>query len=239
MPSESHSPAFDPNVAIVTGASRGIGRAAALALARRGTAVALASRNPAGLVAAENEIRELGGRSTTIPVDVADASRVEELFEETERRLGPVELLVNNAGVVERHTVVETTEESWDHVLDVNLKGAFLCTRAALSRMIPRRGGRIVNVASISGRLGTPQLSAYCASKWGLLGLAKATAEEVRRHGVQVFSVCPGSVNTEMLRKGLPGARPQMEPETVASVIVYLATEAPDAMTGAIVDVFG
>ena len=96
-----------------------------------------------------------------------------------------------------------------------------------------------MNVSSISGKLGTPLLSAYCASKWGLLGFSLAASEELKARGVQVFSVCPGSVNTEMLQQGLPGASPDMEPEDVASVIVYLGTEAPDAMTGAAVDVFG
>jgi NAD(P)-dependent dehydrogenase (short-subunit alcohol dehydrogenase family) len=134
---------------------------------------------------------------------------------------------------------VETDLSAWRRVLDVNLTGAFLCTRAVLPRMIDRARGRIVNVSSISGTLGTPELAAYCASKWGLIGFTKAAAEELKPHGVQVFSLCPGSVNTEMLRKGLPGATPDMEPEDVAGVIVYLATEAPDAMTGASVDVFG
>jgi len=119
------------------------------------------------------------------------------------------------------------------------LKGAFLCTKAVLPEMIRRGRGRIVNVSSIAGKIGTPQLAAYCASKWGLIGLTKATAEEVRGDSVHVFSACPGSVNTTMLEKGLPGATPDMEPEDVSNVIVYLATDAPEAMTGAAVDVFG
>jgi 3-oxoacyl-[acyl-carrier protein] reductase len=146
---------------------------------------------------------------------------------------------VNNAGTLERAPVVETDAAAWDRVLDVNLKGAFLCTRAVLASMIERRRGRIVNVSSISGKLGTPLLASYCASKWGLLGFSLASAEELKPQGIQVFSVCPGSVNTEMLQQGLPGADPDMEPEDVASVIVYLGIEAPDAMTGAAVDVFG
>lgn len=230
---------FEPKVAIVTGASQGIGRAIAKALSGRGVAVALAARNSVGLVSVDNEIRERGGRSFVIPTDVRDEGRVQEMAEETARRFGPVDLLVNNAGVVDRRAIVETELSDWDRVLDVNLKGTFLCTRAVLPEMIARRRGRIVNVSSISGRLGTPFLSAYCASKWGLLGFTKASAEEVKDHGVQVFAVCPGSVRTEMLQKGLPGAKPQMEPEDVAAVVVYLATEAPDAMTGAAVDVFG
>ena len=230
---------FRPEVAVITGAGRGIGRATALAFAGRGVAVALGARTPADLTEVERRIVETGGRALALPTDVAVAAQVERLVRETEDRLGPVDVLVNNAGVVEREWLVETSEESWDRVLGINLKGAFLSTRAVLPSMIARRRGRIVNVSSISGRLGTPRLAPYCASKWGLIGLTKAVAEEVRGHQVHVFAVCPGSVDTEMLRKGLPGAEPQMSPEAVASLVVYLATEAPSALTGAAIDIFG
>ena len=227
---------FAPEVAIVTGASRGIGRATASALARRGVSVALAGRSREALLMVE---RELSGRAISIPTDVSDDAAVAAMVERAAGELGPIDLLVNNAGTLERASVVETDAAAWDRVLDVNLKGAFLCTRAVLPSMIERGRGRIVNVSSISGKLGTPLLASYCASKWGLLGFSLATAEEMKGKGVQVFSVCPGSVNTEMLQRGLPGAKPDMEPEDVASVIVYLGTEAPDAMTGAAVEVFG
>ena len=231
--------AFEPKVAIVTGASHGIGRSTSLALAARGIAVALAARNRPSLAAIENEIRDQGGVALTIPTDVTDAAGVEAMVEQTSRELGPIDLLVNNAGVVARGPIVDTDEATWDDVLDINLKGAFLCTKAVLPEMIRRGRGRIVNVSSIAGKIGTLQLAAYGASKWGLIGLTKATAEEVRGDGVHVFSACPGSVNTAMLEKGLPGATPDMEPEDVSNVIVYLAMDAPEAMTGAAVDVFG
>lgn len=201
--------------------------------------MALAARHRETLAAAGSEIRELGGTALIVPTDVAVADSVETMVSQTVRELGPIDLLVNNAGVVSRGAVIDTDEGTWDEVLDINLKGAFLCTKAVLPDMMRRAHGRIVNVSSISGKLGTPNLAAYCASKWGLIGLTKATAEEVRNHGVQVFAVCPGSVNTEMLQKGLPGAKPAMEPRDVSDVIVYLATRAPAAMTGAAVDVFG
>jgi len=230
---------FEPEVALITGASRGIGRATAIALARRGVSVVLAARNREALATVEREIREIGGRALSIATDVSDEAAVAAMVEKTARELGPIDLLVNNAGTLERAQVVDTEAAAWDRVLDVNLKGAFLCTRAVLPSMIDRGRGRVVNVSSISGKLGTPLLTAYCASKWGLLGFSLATAEEMKPHGIQVFSVCPGSVNTVMLEQGLPGATPDMEPEDVASIIVYLGTEAPDAMTGAAVDVFG
>jgi 3-oxoacyl-[acyl-carrier protein] reductase len=181
----------------------------------------------------------MGGRALSILADVSDEASVRAMAETASRDLGPIDLLVNNAGTLARAPVVETDSTSWDRVLGVNLKGAFLCTRAVLPSMIERGRGRIVNVSSISGKLGTKHLSAYCASKWGLLGFSLAAAEELKGQGVQVFSVCPGSVNTAMLQQGIPGATPDMEPEDVASVIVYLGTEAPDAMTGAAIDVFG
>jgi NAD(P)-dependent dehydrogenase (short-subunit alcohol dehydrogenase family) len=230
---------FEPKVAIVTGASRGIGRATAIALARRGVSVALAARSAEALADVDREIRRLGGRALPVPTDVSDDAAVGTLVRDTSRALGPVDLLVNNAGVVERRPLVDTDPEIWERILGVNLTGAFLCTRAVLPSMLERGRGRIVNVSSISGKVGTPLLAAYCASKWGLLGLALASAEELKPKGIQVFSVCPGSVNTEMLSKGLPGATPDMEPEDVASVVVFLGTDAPDAMTGAAIDIFG
>lgn len=231
--------AFEPKVAIVTGASRGIGRATALALAARSIKVALAARTPEPLAAVENEIRDASGLAIAIPTDVADAASVASMVKHASRELGPIDLLVNNAGIVARSLVVDTDESTWDDVIDINLKSAFLCTKAVLPEMLERGRGRIVNVSSISGRLGTPELSAYCASKWGLIGFTKATAEETRGSGVHLFSVCPGSVNTEMLQQGRPGAKPDMEPEDVSDVIVFLATDAPEAMTGSAVDVFG
>ena len=230
---------YRPNVAIVTGAGKGIGRRVAIQLASREVSVALASRTSSDLIPLEKEIRNAGGIALAIATDVSKAAQVAQLVQETSERLGPVDVLVNNAGVVEPSLIVDTPEESWDRVLDINLKGAFLCTRMVLPSMIQRHRGRIINVSSISGRLGTPRLASYCASKWGLIGLTKAIAEEVREHNIQAFAICPGSVDTEMLGRGLPGAKPQMGPEEVASAIVHLATEVPGAMTGAAIDMFG
>ncbi|HXU60122.1 MAG TPA: SDR family oxidoreductase, partial [Polyangia bacterium] len=149
------------------------------------------------------------------------------------------DVVVNNAGIATRGPLEETPIQTWDAVMDANLRGTFLVTRGFLPAMRARRAGRIVNVASISGRQGTANLTAYCAAKHGVVGLTRALAEEVRADGIAVNAVCPGSVDTEMLRVGMPGAKPDMSPDDVANVIIYLAAYAPLALTGSCVDVFG
>ena len=211
-------------IAIVTGASRGIGRAITDLLAGAGAKVAGCARH------AVDEI---------IACDVGRPAEVERFAAEVLRRFGTPDLLVNNAGLVARAQLDETSLENWDAVLDSNLKGTFLVTRAFLPAMRARRGGRIVNIASISGRQGTAGLTAYCAAKHGVVGLTRALAEELRPDGIAVNAVCPGSVDTDMLRVGMPGARPAMSPEDVANVVIYLAAYAPPALTGSCVDVFG
>jgi len=211
-------------IAVVTGASRGIGRSIATLLAGAGAKVAGCARQAVGEI---------------IACDVGRPAEVERFAAEVLRRFGPPDLLVNNAGLVARAPLDETSLENWDAVLDSNLKGTFLITRAFLPAMRARRGGRIVNIASISGLQGTAGLTAYCAAKHGVVGLTRALAEELRPDGVAVNAVCPGSVDTDMLRVGMPGARPAMSPEDVANVVIYLAAYAPPALTGSCVDVFG
>jgi 3-oxoacyl-[acyl-carrier protein] reductase len=211
-------------VAVVTGASRGIGRAIAEQLTAAGVKVAGCARQAAPGVSA---------------CDVGRPADVQRFAAEVLERFGPPDLLINNAGLVARARLEETSLESWDAVLDSNLKGTFLVTRAFLPAMRARGGARIVNIASISGRQGTASLTAYCAAKHGVVGLTRALAEELRPDGIAVNAVCPGSVDTDMLRLGMPGARPDMSPEDVANVVIYLCAYAPPALTGSSVDVFG
>jgi 3-oxoacyl-[acyl-carrier protein] reductase len=211
--------------AVVTGASRGIGKATATALARAGARVAGCARHAVG--------------DDVLACDVGRPDQVARFADEVLRRFGAPDVLVNNAGIAARGRLDEMAVETWDAVLEANLRGTFLITRAFLPAMRARRGGRIVNVASISGRQGTAQLTAYCAAKHGVVGLTRALAEELRPDGIAVNAVCPGSVDTDMLRVGMPGARPDMSADEVAGVVLYLAAEAPPALTGSCVDMFG
>lgn len=219
--------------AIVTGGGRGIGAATARALTLLGAQVTVFARTGVELRA----LVEGGAAALAIEGDVSKEADVTRLVDAHQRALGPCDVLVNNAGVVERGLVEETSPEAWRRVLEVNLTGAFLCARAIVPWMKERRSGRIVNVASISGTLGSERSSAYNASKWGLIGLTKCLAEELRSFGIQVMSVSPGSVDTDMLKK--TPFPPDMQPEEVAKVIAWCAFEAPGAMTGANVEVFG
>jgi len=219
--------------AIVTGGGRGIGAATARALSALGARVTVFARSEAEMAAVVRE----GGAALAVAGDVSREEDVARLVAAHEAGLGPCHVLVNNAGVLARGRVEDLSPEAWRRVLEVNLTGAFLCARAVVPGMRKRRRGRIVNVASISGTLGTPEATAYNASKWGLIGFTKSLAEELRPDGIQVLSVSPGSVDTEMLRA--TPFPPAMTAEDVARVIAWCASEAPDAMTGANVEVFG
>ena len=213
-------------VAVVTGASRGIGLAIADLFRREGAQVAGCARRAVATAGVE-------------ACDVQVAADVARFASSVRERLGEPDILVNNAGIVVRARLDVLDESDWDEVVGSNLKGTFLVTRAFLGGMRSRRSGRIINIASISGRLGTAGLTAYCAAKHGVVGLTRALAEETRDDGLQVNAICPGSVDTDMLKVGMPGAEPKMSTDEIARVALFLAADAPAALTGSCVDVFG
>ena len=224
-------------IAVVTGAGQGIGKATALRLAARGHDVALLGRSIEALQEVASTIRKSGRRAFAMHCDVSSASEVEHARDAVLAEFGAPHVVVNNAGVSHRADVVSMSESDWDEVIDVNLKGAFLITRAFLPSMISRKNGRFIAISSISATLGTPRMTAYCASKWGLVGFTKALAEELRGTGLQALAVLPGSVDTPMLEGS--GFSPGMTPDEVAGLVVYAALDAPAAMNGSAIEMFG
>jgi len=225
-------------IAVVTGASRGIGRAIALRLAEAGADVALWARDDAALQRVADEVGALGVRAQATACDVADPAAVRAAAERVRQDLGPVTIVVNNAGAVLRKPTLEISDDEWRQVQAVNVDGTFYVTRAFLPDLI-RASGRVINISSIAGREGTALLAAYCAAKHAVVGLTRALAEELRAAKVCVNAVCPGSVDTVMLREGMPGASPDMSPDDIARTVLFLACGAPQALTGACIDVYG
>jgi NAD(P)-dependent dehydrogenase (short-subunit alcohol dehydrogenase family) len=225
-------------LAVVTGAGSGIGRAIALALAKRGLDLALVGRSEAGLRETEQLLARLGGKALVVRADVTSSDDVSRAAVEILHALGTPRVVVNNAGIVGRKArVEELTDDDWDAVLGSNLRGLFLVTRALLPSMRAAGTGRLVTIASISATLGSPGLAPYAASKWGAVGFTKSLAEELRSSGLQALAVLPGTVDTSMARVG--GFAPQMSPDDVAGLVVYAALDAPDAMNGSAIECFG
>jgi 3-oxoacyl-[acyl-carrier protein] reductase len=228
-------------VALITGASRGVGRATALRFAQAGAAVALAARDTTALDQAAAEIRATGGVALACPCDVADEASVIELFRRIAGALGPVDILVNSAGAVAQARFEDLDAATWDHVLGVNLRGVFLCCREAFREMIPRGGGVIVNLSSLSGVKGVekfPGLSAYNVSKYGVAGLSEILAVEGKPHHIRVVAVSPGAVDTEMLRAAAPHLKPDMTPDELARILLFLV--GPDArpLSGSNIEIY-
>jgi 3-oxoacyl-[acyl-carrier protein] reductase len=223
--------------AIVTGASRGIGRATALALAARGLRVALLGRTRSELEETQALAAERGGRADVLQCDLRDPAQIAGAAARILETAGPPAVLAHVAGVIHRVHVPATTDEQWADTLDVNLRAPFLLTRALLPRMLEAGRGRIVFVGSISSTLGTAAGGAYCASKWGILGFMKSVAAEISGTQLSAVAVLPGSVDTAML-VGSPFP-PRMTADDVAKTIVYQALDAPLAHNGGVVEMFG
>ena len=216
-------------VAIVTGASVGIGRGIARAFVKAGAAVAIAARDAGRLEDAATEFRDSGADVLAVPTDVSDERQVANLFAQTVERHGQLDLLVNNAGLGRSTPIHEGEIAEWDLVIATNLRGPYLCTREAMRLMIPRKRGRIINVASIASlrpRLGT---AAYCASKFGLRGLTQVTALEGRPHGISCSCLNPGNVLTERRQVKLReiDSEPMMTVDEVGRVALMMAVQPP------------
>jgi 3-hydroxybutyrate dehydrogenase len=187
-------------VALITGGGRGIGRAIALAFARAGARIVVAARTAAQV---EQVAAEIGNGAIAVVCDVSNSESVTQMFAQTSEQLGDVDILVNNAGIAESSTIVTTTDDFWARHLAINLSGTFYCTRAALPAMLEKKWGRVINIASIAGKVGAPYIAAYAASKHGVMGLTRSVALEVAAAGVTVNAICPGYVDTEMVTRGI------------------------------------
>jgi NAD(P)-dependent dehydrogenase (short-subunit alcohol dehydrogenase family) len=252
-------------IAIVTGAASGIGRAIALRLSREGAAVVAADlegKTTKGLV---KEIVGQGRRGLAIEADVSMEKDVERMVQETLKNFGQVDILVNNAGIGTTGLIIDHTVDDWEKSMSVNLKGTFLCSRAAAKEMIPRKRGRIVNIASIGGKEGEEFIGGYCASKFGVIGLTQVMAKELGRHRITVNAVCPGYIWTPMWQKMAiwfkenfpalaskspeeifearvksvtPLRRPQTS-EDIASLVAFLVSEEAKNINGQSINVDG
>lgn len=237
--------------AIVTGASRGLGRHFALTLARSGVQVALAARGISRLQDAVKEIEEFGGCALAIQVDVTDGKSVEACVATAEKEFGPINILVNNAGIAVTKSLLEHVEKDWDTVLDTNLKGVWLMAQEVTRRMIHcEQDGSIINIASVLGERGISQLPGYCASKGGIINLTRAMAVELAPHGIRVNAIAPGYIETDMNReffatqagqrliKRIPQRR-LGQTEDLDGVLLLLASHASRYMTGSVITIDG
>jgi 3-oxoacyl-[acyl-carrier protein] reductase len=236
--------------ALVTGASRGIGREIALELARQGANVAVNySGSEAKALEVVAEIQAMGREAIAIQCDVSNSDSVTSMVKETIDRFDTLDILVNNAGVTKDNLLMRMKENEWDDVININLKGVFLCTKAVTRQMMKQRAGRIINISSIVGSSGNPGQANYVAAKAGVIGLTKTAAQELASRGITVNAVAPGFITTDMTEKLTEEIKQAMlaqiplatfgEPRDIANVVVFLASEDSKYMTGQTLHVNG
>jgi 3-oxoacyl-[acyl-carrier protein] reductase len=236
-------------VALVTGAAQGIGKTVALLLARHGADIAVSDVNLEKVEETAREVQALGRRSVAIRSDVSHLDDVERMVQTILEQMGKIDILVNNAGIARDKLILRMTEEDWETVLDVNLKGTFHCIKAVVRHMSKQRSGKIVNIASVSGEMGNVGQANYSASKAGVIGLTKTIAREFAQRGINVNAIAPGYIQTPMtealpekakeeLKKMIPMER-LGQPEDVAQAVLFLVSEASSYITGQVLNVNG
>jgi 3-oxoacyl-[acyl-carrier protein] reductase len=244
---------LEGKTAIVTGSRRGIGRAIALALAKEGANVTVSDVNQEDCQKVVSEIEKMGRKGLAVQCDVTSTPEVEALVKKTVEKFGKLDILVNNAGIISYKPFLELTDEDWDRTLGVNLKGQFLCARAAAREMIKNKWGRIVNIASISSGgcgIAFPLIAHYTASKGGVMALTEALALELTAKGINVNAICPGAVDTDMTKGAKESGQLEPlllripkgrlgKPEEIANLAVFLASEEASYITGAAIVVDG
>jgi 3-oxoacyl-[acyl-carrier protein] reductase len=240
---------LEGRVALVTGASQGIGHACALALAREGASIALSARNREKLDELARQIEAAGGKAAAFPMDVADEEQIKSGIKSALAHFGKIDILVNNAGITKDQLVMRMKRADWDAVLNTNLTSAYLCSQQVISSMLKQRWGRIINITSVFGQIGQAGQANYASSKAGLIGLTMALARELASRNITCNAVAPGFIETSMTAvlseefkqnavKQIPLGRIGT-PEDIANAVVFLASEQACYITGHVLDVNG
>ena len=221
--------------ALVTGGSKGIGRAICLALAKEGANVIIAARNESEIKETINKLKAMGSKALAIRADVQSEEDVRRLISMTIDKCGRLDILINNAGVAYKKRLEETTLEEYEKIMDTNLKGVFLCTKYAIPYLRESKNGKIINISSIGGLHGLPDFSVYCASKFGVNGITESIAAELEGE-IKVYAVCPGAVDTDMYRS-IFSDRPPLKPEHIAEKVLELASPDSKVTSGKIIEI--
>ena len=241
---------LEQKVALVTGASRGIGKAIALSLAKQGAKIVV-NFNTGESAAAQvvQDITKYDGEAIAVQADVSQPEQVDQMIKQVMTAWSTIDILVNNAGVTQDRLMIRMSPDDWDPVVDVNLRGAFLCTQLVLSQMVKKRSGRIINISSIVGITGNPGQANYAASKAGLIGLTKALAREVASRNITVNALAPGYIATSMVEKVSEEVQEKIldripmgrfgTPEDVAEAVTFLCSEGAGYITGQVIVIDG
>lgn len=240
---------LEGKVALVTGAAQGIGKAISILLSKRGADIVLADINIEKAEETALEIESIGRRAMAVKVNVADPEDVEKMVQTVIERFGKIDILVNNAGITRDKLILRMTEEDWDAVIDINLKGTFNCTKSCIRHMSRQKSGKIVNIASVVGEMGNAGQANYAASKAGVIGFTKTIAREFAQRGINVNAIAPGYIQTPMtdalpekvkedLKRLIPMER-LGQPEDVAQAVLFLVSETSSYITGQVLNVNG